>query len=149
MYVAKKELFNAFCNLCKSIPTIACHLGNYLKPFSIHPPLTQLDECPLTSLRLRHYKISTYPTSQILFCSKDSCHPQWLLATMQSLPTFVLAKTFQTSTQKHLPQNPLLHVLHVLLKTKLKDIFFSPLKKLIQFYLKGCSFWEKIDTNHF
>lgn len=102
----KKEPFHAFCNLCKSIPTIACHLGNYLKPFSIHSLLTQLDECPLTSLQLRYYKISVYPSSWISFSSKDSSHCQWSSATMQSLPTFVLVKTFQTSTQEQVAQNP-------------------------------------------
>lgn len=42
------------------------------------------------------------------------------------------------------------HVLHVSLKTKLKDIFFLSFFFLfkIQLFLKGCSVWEQIDTNH-
>lgn len=117
-------------------------------PFS---PLTQLDRCPLTSLQLRHIKSPFIPPARFYFTQKTpATSNSRQSASIQSLPTFVLVKTFQTSTQKHLPQNPLPHVLHVSLKTKLKILSFylSYLFK-IQLHLKSCLVWEQIDTNHF
>lgn len=62
MYAAKKEPFNAFFNLCKSIPTIAHHLGNYFKTFSILT-INLAWQMSTNFPTVKAYKIPIYPTS--------------------------------------------------------------------------------------